>query len=199
MISRLEDDIRVLRAETTERIASLAQKINYYKSRYDMVNRNYVALQRRRDYEIEGFTNDILSLRTQLRNLERSIVKYDSLEDKELVLLNLARATGERANQISNHLQDLKVFKEVNIERGLCYRERSASLGKLNINKGSITELYGCFLVTIICLIICWQSNGYDVNFTHCSTDNPFLAIMVVHKSNGRRCIESSSNVCCHV
>lgn len=50
---------------------------------------SYSAIKRRRDYEIEGFTNDILTLRKQLRTLEKSILKYGSLEDKELVLLNL--------------------------------------------------------------------------------------------------------------
>jgi hypothetical protein len=73
-----------------------------------LINYSYAALQRRRDYEIEGFTNDIISLRQQLRVLEKSILKYGALEDKELVLLNLARVTGERAGKISNQLQSLK-------------------------------------------------------------------------------------------
>jgi hypothetical protein len=54
-------------------------------------------------------------LRQQLRLLEKSILKYGTLEDKELVLLNLgtavlniARLTGERAGKISNQLQTLK-------------------------------------------------------------------------------------------
>ena len=38
---------------------------------------------------MEGFTSDILSLRQQLRNLEKSILKYGALEDKELILLNI--------------------------------------------------------------------------------------------------------------
>lgn len=65
-------------------------------------------MKRRRDYEIEGFTNDILALRKQLRTLEKSILKYGCLEDKELILLNLARETGERAGKISSDLQHLK-------------------------------------------------------------------------------------------
>jgi hypothetical protein len=35
-------------------------------------------------------------------------LKYGCLEDKELVLLNLARETGERASKISSNLQLLK-------------------------------------------------------------------------------------------
>jgi hypothetical protein len=88
---------------------------------------SYTALKKRRDYEIEGFTADIVNLRTQLRTLEKSLLKYGSLEDKELILLNLgiswytftfslilftfvARLTGERAGKISQQLQHLKVM-----------------------------------------------------------------------------------------
>jgi coiled-coil domain-containing protein 77 len=66
-------------------------------------------LKKRRDYEIEGFTNDILTLRKQLRVLEKNLLKFGSLEDKELVILNLARLTGERAGKISSQLSNLKV------------------------------------------------------------------------------------------
>ncbi|KAJ3059687.1 Coiled-coil domain-containing protein 77, partial [Podochytrium sp. JEL0797] len=68
----------------------------------------YNALKRRRDYEIEGFTNDIFLLRKQLKVLEKSILRYGPLEDRELVLLNLARETGVKAAQISTELQGLK-------------------------------------------------------------------------------------------
>ncbi len=50
---------------------------------------SYNSLKKRRDYEIEGFTNDILMLRKQLKILEKNILKYGPLEDKELQLLNL--------------------------------------------------------------------------------------------------------------
>jgi coiled-coil domain-containing protein 77 len=67
-------------------------------------------LQRRRDYEIEGFTSDIVNLRQQLRNLEKNVLKYGTLEDKEMILLNLTRLTGERASKISGQIQNIKVW-----------------------------------------------------------------------------------------
>ncbi|KAJ3276464.1 Coiled-coil domain-containing protein 77 [Terramyces sp. JEL0728] len=85
------------------------KKLEYFKSKVDAANQNYMALKRRRDYEIEGFTSDIVNLRQQLRTLEKSILKYGALEDKELILLNIARLTGEKAGKISQHLQDIKV------------------------------------------------------------------------------------------
>ncbi|KAJ3229229.1 Coiled-coil domain-containing protein 77 [Chytriomyces hyalinus] len=82
---------------------------NVLGQRVEILTKNYNSLRRRRDYEIEGFTNDILMLRKQLKNLEKSILKYGPLEDRELVLLNMARETGNRAAQISSDLQGLKV------------------------------------------------------------------------------------------
>ncbi|KAI8899652.1 hypothetical protein BC833DRAFT_585028 [Globomyces pollinis-pini] len=105
---KLEENIKKLKTEMVEKSAVSAKKIEYLKTRFDQVNASYNALKRRRDYEIEGFTSDIVSLRQQLRVLEKNILKYGSLEDKELVLLNLARLTGERASKISSQLQNLK-------------------------------------------------------------------------------------------
>ncbi|KAH9249998.1 hypothetical protein BASA81_012246, partial [Batrachochytrium salamandrivorans] len=83
----IEEKAAMLLHDQTE--AANTRKINYFKSRLETVNASYTSLKRRRDYEIEGFTNDILSLRKQLRTLEKNILKFSPLEDKELVLLNL--------------------------------------------------------------------------------------------------------------
>ncbi|KAH6585796.1 hypothetical protein BASA61_006723 [Batrachochytrium salamandrivorans] len=107
-ISKLEADVRAAKLLHDQTEAANTRKINYFKSRLETVNASYTSLKRRRDYEIEGFTNDILSLRKQLRTLEKNILKFSPLEDKELVLLNLARLTGERASKISTQLQSLK-------------------------------------------------------------------------------------------
>ncbi|KAH6591237.1 hypothetical protein BASA50_008815 [Batrachochytrium salamandrivorans] len=106
--SKLEADVRAAKLLHDQTEAANTRKINYFKSRLETVNASYTSLKRRRDYEIEGFTNDILSLRKQLRTLEKNILKFSPLEDKELVLLNLARLTGERASKISTQLQSLK-------------------------------------------------------------------------------------------
>nr|KAJ3421820.1 Coiled-coil domain-containing protein 77 [Polyrhizophydium stewartii] len=102
-VSKLEADLRASQIE-----AASNRRIEYLKSRLESVNASYASLKRRRDYEIEGFTTDIMSLRKQLRTLEKNILKFGPLEDKELVLLNMARLTGERANRISTQLQTLK-------------------------------------------------------------------------------------------
>jgi coiled-coil domain-containing protein 77 len=50
---------------------------------------SYHTLKRRRDYEIEGFTNDIMLLRKQLKAMEKHILKYAPVEDEELQLLRI--------------------------------------------------------------------------------------------------------------
>ncbi|KAK5673515.1 hypothetical protein QVD99_000955 [Batrachochytrium dendrobatidis] len=107
-LGKLEAELLATKAQRDKMEASHTRQVGYLKSRLETVNSSYTSLKRRRDYEIEGFTNDILSLRKQLRTLEKNILKYGPLEDKELVLLNLARLTGERANKISTQLQSLK-------------------------------------------------------------------------------------------
>lgn len=56
--------------------------------RLDM-QRSYKSLNKRRDHEIEGFTNDIMLLRKQVQVLEHHLLQYGPLEDRELLLLQL--------------------------------------------------------------------------------------------------------------
>ncbi|KAI8807151.1 hypothetical protein BJ742DRAFT_813626 [Cladochytrium replicatum] len=106
--TKAEELAKVLKTKAQDSATQYEKKANYLRSRFDAVIANYNNLKRRRDYEIEGFTNDILHLRKQLKTLEKSILKYGPLEDKELILLNLAQETGRRAAQISTGLQSLK-------------------------------------------------------------------------------------------
>ena len=67
-------------------------------------------MKKRRHFEIEGFTNDIISLRKQLKVLEKSILKYAPLADKEFLLLNIARQTGMKVESLSGGLHQMKVL-----------------------------------------------------------------------------------------
>lgn len=107
-LQKTEDDLRISKLKVEASEQSAAKKTSYLNSRIQALTASYNSLKRRRDYEIEGFTNDILLLRKQLKVLEKSILKYGPLEDRELVLLNLARETSEKAAKISTDLQGLK-------------------------------------------------------------------------------------------
>ncbi|RKP16842.1 hypothetical protein ROZALSC1DRAFT_31297, partial [Rozella allomycis CSF55] len=72
---------------------------------------NLNALKQRRQREIEGFTNDINLLKKQVKILEDALIqqqKMKTLDDKELLLLNLAKETGIKASKMSNELRNLK-------------------------------------------------------------------------------------------
>ncbi|KAI9093069.1 hypothetical protein DFS34DRAFT_652657 [Phlyctochytrium arcticum] len=107
-LGRYEREIHSLKAKSDDTEKGYKRRIDYLQSRLSAVTSTYTALKRRRDYEIEGFTNDILMLRKQLKMLERNILRYAPLEDKELVLLNLAKETGQRVSKISSELHGLK-------------------------------------------------------------------------------------------
>ncbi|KNC97914.1 uncharacterized protein SPPG_09420 [Spizellomyces punctatus DAOM BR117] len=107
-LGKYEKELHTAKSKCDEIERTFKKKVEYLQSRLSAITSSYTALKRRRDYEIEGFTNDILILRKQLKVLERSILKYAPLEDKELVLLNLAKETGERVGKISSELHGLK-------------------------------------------------------------------------------------------
>ncbi|KAJ3171579.1 Coiled-coil domain-containing protein 77 [Geranomyces variabilis] len=85
-----------------------AKKTGALEAKLASVTASYATLKRRRDLEIEGFTTDIATLRRQLKLLERGILKYAPLEDRELVLLKIAKETGDRVARMSSDLHGLK-------------------------------------------------------------------------------------------
>ncbi|KAJ3124676.1 Coiled-coil domain-containing protein 77 [Physocladia obscura] len=117
-LQRSEDELRVHKKKIETLEKGTQKRTQVMDNRIEILTKNYNSLRRRRDYEIEGFTNDILLLRKQLKVLEKSILKYGPLEDRELVLLNLARETSNRAAQISSDLHGLK-SKMMNAENDL--------------------------------------------------------------------------------
>ncbi|TPX62336.1 hypothetical protein PhCBS80983_g00448 [Powellomyces hirtus] len=117
-VGRYEKEVHVYKTkyETVEK--THRKKVSVLENRLAAVSASYATLKRRRDFEIEGFTNDILALRRQLRTLERAILKYAPLEDRELVLLRIAKETGDRVARISSDLHGLKA-KVYGVERDL--------------------------------------------------------------------------------
>ncbi|KAJ3392057.1 Coiled-coil domain-containing protein 77 [Lobulomyces angularis] len=107
-LGKHEEELRTLRTQYDEMEIAHKKRHAQLVQRAEQVASSYVALRKRRDYEIEGFTNDIKMLRKQLRNLEKSVLKYGPLEDKELTLLDIARQTGLKAEKIASTLSDLK-------------------------------------------------------------------------------------------
>ncbi|KAJ3079118.1 Coiled-coil domain-containing protein 77 [Quaeritorhiza haematococci] len=107
-ITKNEDELRNVKSKYATMEVSHKRKVDALQRKVDAITTSYLSLKRRRDYEIEGFTNDILNLRKQIKNLERNILKFGPLEDTELTLLSLAKKTGEKVENISTTLTQLK-------------------------------------------------------------------------------------------
>ncbi|KAI9204825.1 uncharacterized protein BJ171DRAFT_503751 [Polychytrium aggregatum] len=107
-IAKQEENLRIYKTRAEQAEQTMRKKTEALKNRLEAITADYSSLKRRRNHEIEGFTNDILALRKQLKTLEKHILKYGPLEDKELLLLNIARETGSRAAKMSTDLSNLK-------------------------------------------------------------------------------------------
>lgn len=77
-------------------------------SRAQQATSAYISLRKRRDYEIEGFTNEIIALRRDIKRMEKTLLKFGPLEDRELVLLGIVQETGRKADGIGRELRGVK-------------------------------------------------------------------------------------------
>jgi len=120
-LARYEEELQSYKSKNLEIEAMYKKKINALQSKIDSMNSNYKALKKRRNYEIEGFTNDILHLRKQVKILEKQILKFGPLEDREEILLQLAQETGLKAEKVHGELTGLKakIYRVENEMRSL--------------------------------------------------------------------------------
>ncbi|CAG8459345.1 50_t:CDS:10 [Ambispora leptoticha] len=107
-IGNYEDELRVLKTEQKNSETGFRRKIANLLKKIDTLTANYNALRKRRNFDLEGFTNDISMLRKELKGLEKQILKYAPIDDRELHLLTLAQETGEHVEKVSKQLRDLK-------------------------------------------------------------------------------------------
>lgn len=107
-LASYEQEIKSLRQAYDDMDASHKRKQQQLVQRAEQVTTSYINLRKRRDYEIEGFANDIISLRRNIRDLEKSLLKFGPLEDRELVLLTIAQQTGKKADKIGKEISGLK-------------------------------------------------------------------------------------------
>ncbi|KAI9220066.1 hypothetical protein BC828DRAFT_367638 [Blastocladiella britannica] len=107
-LSRYEKELRNSRSDSEEREAASKKKIEVLQHKVDSLKNDYRSLKKRRDYEIEGFTNDILLLRRQVKELEKHIIKSAPLQDAEMEVLRLTEQTATRAAKIQREVVGLK-------------------------------------------------------------------------------------------
>ncbi|KAJ1510428.1 Coiled-coil domain-containing protein 77 [Coelomomyces lativittatus] len=107
-LSKYEEALRQANLELQDRDAGANKTLKVLQEKFESLHINFKALQKRRKYEIEGFTNDILTLRKHVRNLEQHISKYGSMEDKELAILSIAKDSNKKAENMQKEITYLK-------------------------------------------------------------------------------------------
>ena len=64
-----------VKARQFECFVILQDKVENMSKRYDIMKQRYTDLEKRRNLEVEGFKNDIKSLRKQLKDMEKQLYK----------------------------------------------------------------------------------------------------------------------------
>ncbi|KAI9001951.1 hypothetical protein BC832DRAFT_593803 [Gaertneriomyces semiglobifer] len=107
-LAKYESELHTQKIQHTQEISSQQKKVSALQSRLGTLTSTYSALKKRRDYEIEGFTNDILNLRKQMKHLERGILRFAPLDHREMVLLKIAEKVSGEVERISTDVTGIK-------------------------------------------------------------------------------------------
>ena len=78
------------------------------QQRLDLATKELKTFKKRRQAEIEGYTNEIQILKKELKKQEKQNTKSIQLEDREHEYLKFAQQTGRRASKLSGALHDIK-------------------------------------------------------------------------------------------
>jgi len=103
-LGKYEEELKIEKSKKKNNNEKYKKKIEILNNKIKKINSNYKSLEKRRDCEIEGFTNDILRLRKQLKALENHLVNTESPLDKEMELLNLGKILFYLLINIKNNL-----------------------------------------------------------------------------------------------
>ena len=100
--------ISTLKKELDDTKTELTKKINYYKSKWVLAEDRFRKLAQRRGYDLEGFTSDIKLLKSRIQMLEKTMVKYNRIQDAELESIYATIQREERAGVLSDELSEIK-------------------------------------------------------------------------------------------
>ncbi|GES75911.1 coiled-coil domain-containing protein 77 [Rhizophagus clarus] len=108
-----EGELKSIKFEKEQYEESSNRKIQILQKKVDSLTNNYNNMKKRRDYDFEGFSNDIVMLRKKLKGLEKQILKYAPYDDHEYHLTNIVNETERQIDKVSNELRMLKApFRE---------------------------------------------------------------------------------------
>ena len=108
MHNKHEVEIQTLQENVNRSEEGKKKRYAFLVQRAEQATQAYVNMRKRRDYEIEGFTSEIIGLRREIKKMEKMVLRFGPLEDKELALLGLVQETGRKADGIGRELRGVK-------------------------------------------------------------------------------------------
>jgi len=106
--NQYEGELKSIKFEKEQYEESSTRKIQILQKKVETLTNNYNNMKKRRNYDFEGFSNDIAMLRKQLKGLEKQILKYAPYDDQEYHLMNIVKETERQIDKVSNELRTLK-------------------------------------------------------------------------------------------
>ncbi|CAB4444858.1 unnamed protein product [Rhizophagus irregularis] len=103
-----EGELRSIKFEKEQYEESSNRKIQILQKKVETLTNNYNNMKKRRNYDFEGFSNDIATLRKQLKGLEKQILKYAPYDDREYRLMNIAKENERQIDKVSSELRMLE-------------------------------------------------------------------------------------------
>lgn len=100
-----EGALRSIKFEKEQYEESSNRKIQILQKKVETLTNNYNNMKKRRNYDFEGFSNDIATLRKQLKGLEKQILKYAPYDDREYDLMNIVKETERQIDKVSSELR----------------------------------------------------------------------------------------------
>ncbi|CAG8557445.1 8688_t:CDS:10 [Paraglomus brasilianum] len=105
---KYEEKLRSLKLEK-EQVETLSRKtIDILQRKLDGLTANYKTLEKRRNYDLEEFTNEITMISQEMSGLERHMLKYAPIDEYESHLPTLEHDTDEKRAEVSNKIRGLK-------------------------------------------------------------------------------------------
>ncbi|RDD47248.1 Coiled-coil domain-containing protein 77 [Trichoplax sp. H2] len=106
-----EDELCKLREQEDASQQAFHERTEKLRKRLALMNQRYLALEQRRVLEVEGFKNDIKTLRNRLQDVEKQILKVTAgtADDREFRFLKDIQLNAGKSKMILETLKELKV------------------------------------------------------------------------------------------
>ncbi|CAG8469527.1 6006_t:CDS:10 [Paraglomus occultum] len=101
---KYEEKLRSLKLEKEQVETSSRKTVELLQRKLDSLTANYKTLEKRRNYDLEEFTNEITMISQVMNGLERQMLKHAPIDE----YATLDHDTDEKRAEVSNNIRELK-------------------------------------------------------------------------------------------